>query len=375
VILHLHHRYRHPGGEERAVEDLVWLTREHLGESAEVLVRDSATTSTVAATAGLLGGGLAPDEVARAVRRTGARIVHAHNLHPTFGWRALAAARRAGARVVLHVHQYRLVCAVGVCFTEGADCTRCHGARTLPGIRHNCRGSRAESVVYAAALAAWQRRTVACIDAFVTPSRFAAERLAVLGAPVRDPWVLPHVVRPRQADPPERRGDYALIASRLAVEKGIETAIAACREAGLTLVIAGDGPERPALEDLARRTGATVRFTGLQDAAGLDRLRRRAAVALVPSRFAETFGLAAAEAMAAGLPVVATRMGALPEIVPDEWLCEPDDAEGMAAAIRRALDEPRAGARAAAHIRARTAPEIVAPRLANLYAALTGSRA
>src|SRR5947209_2361994 len=109
------------------------------------------------AAAGLLRGGLNPDEVARAVRRTRARVVHAHNVNPSLGWRALAAAREAGARVVLHLHQYRLVCAVGVCFTHGEDCTRCHGRNTLPGVRLNCRGTGPEAVLYGAALAMWQR--------------------------------------------------------------------------------------------------------------------------------------------------------------------------------------------------------------------------
>src|SRR5947199_8626632 len=106
----------------------------------------------------MLAGGLEPEEVARAVRRTRARVVHAHHLNPAFGWRALAAAREAGARVVLHLHQYRLVCAVGVCFTDGAECTRCHGRNTLPGVVHRCRGSLVEAGVYAAGLALWQRR-------------------------------------------------------------------------------------------------------------------------------------------------------------------------------------------------------------------------
>ena len=69
------------------------------------------------------------------MRRTGARIVHAHNVNPTLGWRALAAAREAGARVVLHLHNYRLVCAVGTCFTRGEDCTRCHGRTRCPAWR------------------------------------------------------------------------------------------------------------------------------------------------------------------------------------------------------------------------------------------------
>src|SRR5947209_19825521 len=148
MILFLHNRYRSTGGEERAVEDLLWLVREHLGEDAELLERDSGTLGRTAAAAAMLGGGLRPEDVARAVRRTRARVVHAHNLNPSFGWRALAAAREAGARVVLHLHQYRLVCAVGVCFTRGEECTRCHGRNTLPGVILACRGPRVEAAVY-----------------------------------------------------------------------------------------------------------------------------------------------------------------------------------------------------------------------------------
>src|SRR5215204_7600433 len=183
VILLLHNRYRVPGGEERALADLAWLIRTELGEEAEILERDSALLGRGRAALGLLRGGLEPDDVGAAVRRTGARVVHAHNVQPSLGWRALAAARDAGARVVLHLHNYRLVCAVGTCFTRGEDCTRCHGRNTLPGVRLNCRGARAESVVYGAALSLWQRRLVESVDAFVVPSRFALHRLIDHGAP------------------------------------------------------------------------------------------------------------------------------------------------------------------------------------------------
>ena len=55
--------------------------------------RYSALMGRVQAARGLLAGGLDPDEIAEIVRRRGARVVHAHNIHPLFGWRALAAAR------------------------------------------------------------------------------------------------------------------------------------------------------------------------------------------------------------------------------------------------------------------------------------------
>lgn len=150
MVLFLHNRYRVSGGEERVVEDLMGLVREQLGEGVELLDRDSATLGRGGAAAGLLRGGSRPEDVARAVRLTGARVVHAHNLNPTLGWRALAAAREAGARVVLHLHQYRMVCAIGVCFTRGAECTRCHGRNTLPGVRLNCRGSLGEAATHSA---------------------------------------------------------------------------------------------------------------------------------------------------------------------------------------------------------------------------------
>ena len=300
MILLLHNRYRVPGGEERAVEDLAWLIREHLGEEVEVLERDSSALSQRDAAEGLLRGGLAPEEVGEAVRRTGARVVHAHNVNPTLGWRALAAAREAGARVVLHLHNYRLVCAVGTCFTHGEDCTRCHGRNTLPGVRLNCRGgSLAESAAYAASLALWQGRIAGQADRFLVPSAFALRRLRELGAPVDDrARVLWSVQREFASASRAAEGRHVLYAGRLSHEKGVADAVNACRDAGLPLVVAGDGPASDELRELA--AGADVQFTGRVGSEALAELRRDAAVAVVPSRYAEILPLAALEAMAAG---------------------------------------------------------------------------
>jgi glycosyltransferase involved in cell wall biosynthesis len=284
--------------------------------------------------------------------------------------------------VVLHLHQYRLVCAIGVCFTRGAECTRCHGRNTLPGVRLNCRGSRAEGVAYAASLALWQGRLADHADAIAVPSAFARERLLELGAPL--PWERVSVLAPplRALDtllaPPPALGaaaelpSYALVVSRLAPEKGIDVAIDACRAAGLTLVIAGEGPERAALEARAAgaraRGGASVRFAGRVDDAELAQLRARASIALVPSRSAETFGLAAAEAMAAGLPVAASRVGALPELLGEDGLVPPGDHLALAGAIERLTGDPAAGRRAYARVAEVCAPEVVAGALTELYA-------
>ncbi len=372
MILLLHNRYRTPGGEERVVEDLARILPEHLGEDVVVLQRDSAALSSSAAARGLLRGGLDPEEVAAAVRRTGARVVHAHNVHPAYGWRALAAAREAGARTVLTLHQYRLVCAVGTCVDpDGRDCTRCHGRDTRPGVRLNCRGSRPEAVAYAAAIARWSGRLVASADALTTPSAFALSRLHALGAPLeaREVAVVPNPVEPVDAGARAQPGDgsYALVAGRLATDKGVDLAITACAAEGLPLVIAGAGPQEAELRALAARLGGDVTFAGRVDDGELARLRAGAAVALVPSRLAESFGLSCAEAMAAGLPVVATRVGALTELLPDEDLVPAEDAAALGAAARRLWGDAAAGERNAGVVAEHAAPAAVARALAAVY--------
>jgi glycosyltransferase involved in cell wall biosynthesis len=382
VILFLHNRYRVPGGEERVVEDLAWLVREHLHEGARVLERDSARAGAVRAAVGLLRGGLDPEAVGDAVRRTGARIVHAHNLHPTLGWRALEAARAAGAKTVLHLHNYRLVCAVGTCVDpSGADCTRCHGRSTVPGLRLNCRDSRAEAATYALGLAAQQRRLVAGADALVVPSAAARARLIALGAPgAAQARVLGHVVRaagedapPGAAAPPRvapAGPPRALVVSRLAREKAVDLAIDACARAALPLTVCGDGPLAAELRAYAAASGADVTFTGRVSTGDLARHRAAASVALVPSRAHETFGLAALEALAAGLPVAATRSGALAELEGDVALVAPGDAAALAHAALAQAADPAAPAAARAAARRRAAPAVIAPALAALYDAV-----
>ncbi len=284
--------------------------------------------------------------------------------------------------MVLHLHQYRLVCAVGVCFTRGAECTRCHGRNTLPGVRLNCRGSVPEALAYGASLALWQRRLVAQADAVIVPSEFARERLRALGAPLR--WERVHVLAPplrapiaelgsdgfMRSDRPSgsraAAGSYALVVARLAPEKGVDVAIDACRAAGVPLVVAGDGPERAALVERARGGGgeSAVRFAGHVDERELAALRAGAAIALAPSRSGETFGLAVAEAMAAGLPVAASRVGALPELLDDDALVPAGDAGALAGAIARLAGDRAAGARGLERVRALCAPEVVAGALA-----------
>ncbi len=271
-VLLLHNRYRSLGGEERAVGEIARLLASR-GHEVEVLERSSLEAGSARAAAGLLRGGLSPVDVVTAVRRLGADVVHAHNVHPLFGWRALEAARSAGARTVLHVHNFRLFCAVAVAYRDGAPCFRCRGANTLPGLVLRCRGSVPEAAVYAAALHRQQPRLFAFSDRFISVAEAHARRLVELGLPSARTAVLPNFIAERRFAERSGAGDgrYALISGRLVEEKGFDTAVLACRAADVPLVVAGEGPDEPRLRELA--AGGEVTFKGRVPEEALDELR------------------------------------------------------------------------------------------------------
>jgi glycosyltransferase involved in cell wall biosynthesis len=296
------------------VASIATMLRAH-GHEVRVLERFSTEASSARAARGMLSGGLDPAEVGRAVSDWGAEVVHAHNLHPLFGWRALAAARRAGARTILHLHNFRLFCAIGVAYRNEAPCFACHGVDTRPGVRHRCRGSIGEAAVYGVGLALAQPRILDHVDRFITVSNASAQRLFALGLPREHVSTLVNCLDPSSFASRSRAGEgsYVLASGRLVPEKGIDTAIAAARAAGVPLVIAGSGPDRQRLERLA--AGGDVRFTGRLDPDALAKLRAAAAGALVPSRWEEPCPYTVLEAMASGLPVLVSDLGGLPELV------------------------------------------------------------
>jgi glycosyltransferase involved in cell wall biosynthesis len=338
-VLVVHNRYRTPGGEERAVElQLAALRGARISHAA--LVRDSSTAGRTRAARALLRGGEQPHDVATAARELGATVAHVHNMNPLFGPRSLRAARGTGARVVMHLHNFRLFCSIAVAFRDGHTCFRCSGRFTLPGLVLNCRGSLPESAAYTTALGLHQPAVMDAVDRFVTPSRFAAGQLARLGVPAERLDVIPNYVPEAEPASPAD-GGYALIAGRLAPEKGIPVAVEAAKRSGVPLRIAGDGPLEDELRALVQRTGAPVELLGRVPGERVAELMAGAAMVLVPSVGPEVLPFAALEAMAAGIPVVASRTGSLPEVVGEERCVPRRDPDALAAAMTRLWADPQ----------------------------------
>jgi glycosyltransferase involved in cell wall biosynthesis len=162
-----------------------------------------------------------------------------------------------------------------------------------------------------------------------------------------------------------------LAVARLTDQKGIDVAIRALT--GLpddtVLVVLGEGPERPALLRLARGLGVEARVFLLGRVPDVAAWLGRATILVHPARW-EGFGLGVLEGMLAGLPVVATDVSALPELVVDGEtgvLVKPDDAEALASGIVRALDRPQLGARGLERARSEFSVGRMADRTAALY--------
>ena len=370
-VLLLHNRYRQMGGEERAVADLATLLRAR-GHDVEVLERSSDDAGRVAAARGLLLGGNDAEEVTRAVRRLRADVVHAHNLHPLFGWRALAAARAVGARTVVHLHNFRLFCAIAIGYRDGAPCFRCRGADMRPGLRLQCRGSLAEAAVYAAGLRLQQPRLFEHADRFVIVSAATEARLRWLGLPVGASAVLPNFVLSEgvAAASAADRGAYAFVSGRLVEEKGFDTAIAAARAASVPLMIAGSGPDEARLRALG--AGGAVQFSGQLSASALAEVRAGAAVVLAPSRWEEPCPYGVLDALASGVPVLASDRGGLPELVGIDAALPADDAASWSRALGELWRSPALrlarGAQGLAAVRERFGEDRYYERLMEIYA-------
>jgi glycogen synthase len=209
-------------------------------------------------------------------------------------------------------------------------------------------------------------------------SSFVLDELARVFEVAAPAVVIPNGVSPDEFDVPRPAanglGRYVFAVGRLVEQKAFDTLLRGFARAeldGRRLVVAGDGPERPALERLAGELGVDVSFVGSVGRCRLVELMRGADLFAFPSRY-EAFGIALLEAMAAGTPAVAARVGGIPEFASDgenALLVPPDDEDALAAALTRLASDHALRERLAAGGLAR-AEELSWARIAARYVTL-----
>lgn len=195
--------------------------------------------------------------------------------------------------------------------------------------------------------------TASVADLVLAPSAATAEEIR-RDYKVERPGVLPNVTGGLPVEPVQdeavAEGDFFLFVGRLRIRKGVEVLLEAMKALPQArLLIAGDGEHRAALERRAAELelGAAVRFLGRCDAGRVRGLLRRARALVVPSIY-EGMPLVVLEAMEAGVPVIASAVSGIPEVVEDGgtgWLVPPEEPEALADALTRAWTDPAEAAR------------------------------
>lgn len=268
-------------------------------------------------------------------------IVHVHNLYPALSPSVL---RAAGAvPIVQTLHSYRLLCLPATFLREGRVCESCLGHVPWRGVVHGCyRGSVPASAAIATSLAVHRAaRTFDRPSMYLAVSRFVRDKHIAGGLPASRIRVKPNFAWPSARR--EGPGEYFLFLGRLSAEKGLPTMLRAMRALpGARLVVAGDGPDRARMEAEAP---PGVEFLGAIEPDAVPDVVRGARALVVPSACFEGAPRSILEAYAAGVPVIASAIGGLPEVVENDRtgvLVPLADARKWEEAAERLLDDREA---------------------------------
>jgi glycosyltransferase involved in cell wall biosynthesis len=326
-VLVVHNSYLQPGGEDVVFEQEKRLLRDNGNKVVEFHCRNAQVDGNVRHKLAIAHNALWASETARAMGELVARerpdVAHFHNVFYTISPSCYYACRKQGVPVVLTVHNYRMMCPSMDLFRDGRICEACVGKPLpWPGIMHGCyHASKLQTSVVAAMIAVhhWWKTWRNQVDTYVVPSACIRGKLIQGGFPADKIVVKPNFVDPDPGYRYERGTEYAVFAGRLSREKGATMLVDVWRRISeLPLLIAGDGPEAPGVRNFVESAGIkNIQILGYKPRDELMRIVKGASFLVFPSQWHETFGLAVVEAFACGVPVIATRLGAIPELIDD----------------------------------------------------------
>jgi glycosyltransferase involved in cell wall biosynthesis len=323
-ILIAHNRYQQRGGEDSVVDAEIALLRQH-GHTVHTYHRDNDELPSLSArevAASVLWSTRTRQEVGALCDRLRPDVLHAHNTFPLISPSLYWTASKHGIPVVQTLHNFRLLCPQAIFLRDGAVCEDCLGRAPWRGVLHRCyHDHRLQSAAVASMLTLHRMAGSyeSQVTRYIALNAFCREKFIAGGLPPLKLCIKPNFID-APWDDDAAAGDVqgtvrcgGLYVGRLSAEKGIEVLIGAYALGGLApIVVIGDGPLLPA---------ARAQFgAGIRGALPLDAVlqsMRTARYLVAPSICFETGPRAIVEAFASGLPVIASRHGAMGEMVQD----------------------------------------------------------
>lgn len=346
-ILQVHNIYHHAGGEDIVVANENRLLAEH---GHEVLQDLSHNDTIRGAYRKLVVAWQAPyshrsrQHMSQVIGTVRPDIVHVHNFFPLLTPAIYDACQDAGVPVVQTLHNYRTICAGALLMRDGRPCEDCIGRSPYQAVLHGCyRDSRLGSLAVARMIGRHQRKKTwhTKVDRLIALTEFGRQKFIEAGFPGERIRVKPNFVKDPVPQPRNAAGQLrALCVGRLSAEKGIRTLLEAWSTLDVQLNMAGSGP----LEDTVRQAGlANINCLGQVAPSAVTHEMQAASVLIFPSECYEGFPMTIVEAFSCGLPVIASRLGSMAEIVEDGVTglhFVPGDADDLAAKVRWAEAHP-----------------------------------
>jgi len=272
-------------------------------------------------------------------------VIHLHNIYHQLSPSILDVVRSKNIPVVMHLHDYKLVCPNHALFIKNNYCDKCRPNKyyhCLSGrcVKNSLAGSllaATEMYLHHSLLKIYKKN----IKLFIAPSQFMKKTIISFGW---SPENIRVIYNPYSSDlntpmaQNSKNDNYLLYFGRLSPEKGISTLIKALAGQPYQTLIVGEGPERDALEKLAQTVAAPVSFLGFKEATELAPLISGARAVIIPSIWAENMPLNLLEALSLGKTVIASNIGGLAEIIRDGengWLFTAGDEQALLFKIKK----------------------------------------
>lgn len=341
-ILIIHNAYQQRGGEDTVVESEMALLSAR-GHDVELFARDNHSivgrpSASLALQA--LWSTEAGDALAAKLNDFKPDVLHVHNTMPLISPSIYWVAHRMRVPVVQTLHNFRLLCPQAMLLRDQRVCEDCVGKVPWRSVLHRCyRDSAPQSAVLAGmitlhrGLGTWRNK----VTRYIALNDFCRRKFIEGGLPEDR-----IVIKPNFVDfdaPPDGPRSGFLYVGRLSTEKGVATlAEASKRLAGCELRVAGSGPLADTFD------GSPAVMLG---SVGMDEVRRQmqsASALVLPSIWFESFPRTLVEAFACGLPVIASRLGALAELIEDGktgLLFEPGNVDSLVERLQWAREHPQ----------------------------------